>query len=435
MLSLSTCSIIFAASFVVTSTTTVTNTATSSVDPVVTETPAPALVASEKHASKETEDTHEDQDPFFGIHIHGLVSQGLIKTTDNNYLAKSKRWSPEFTEVALNFTKQLTDDLRVGIQFFSRDLGPQGNYNAKFDWYYLDYHWQDWLGVRVGRVKLPFGLYNETSDIDQARVPILLPQAIYPIENRDILLAVTGADIYGRVPLSLFGSLDYRLYGGTIFVDNPPIVPGPLMLLGIDSPYLYGGRMLWETPLDGFRIGGSVQALRLDFLYRLDAATIALLKGAGIVAPEFSGDVTVQIPFLLWTLSAEYNLGGLLLSAEYGRWNGKPRSDQPVLFPEQDVTNERFYAMASYRLAKWFTPGVYYSVFVPNVEQRNVVEGIQRDFAVTLRFDINDFWLVKLEGHYMRGTAALSSALNEGRTLDKLEPKWALFLAKTTLYF
>ena len=31
---------------------------------------------------------------------------------------------------------------------------------------------------------------------------------------------------------------------------------------------------------------------------------------------------------------------------------------------------------------------------------------MQHDVAATLRFDINSHWLVKLEGHYMTGTAA-----------------------------
>ena len=36
--------------------------------------------------------------------IHGFVSQGFIKSTDNNYLGQSERGSFEFTEVGINFT-------------------------------------------------------------------------------------------------------------------------------------------------------------------------------------------------------------------------------------------------------------------------------------------------------------------------------------------
>ena len=48
----------------------------------------------------------------------------------------------------------------------------RGDYvlNSWADWFDLDYRWKDWLGLRAGRVKLPYGLYNDTSDIDAARV-------------------------------------------------------------------------------------------------------------------------------------------------------------------------------------------------------------------------------------------------------------------------
>ena len=105
------------------------------------------------------------------VEMHGFVSQGFIKTTNNNYLANSKRGSFEFTEVGINFTKSLSDRMRLGVQLFARDLGPVGDYKPQFDWFYLDYRFADWLGIRAGRTKLPFGLYNEINDIDSARVP------------------------------------------------------------------------------------------------------------------------------------------------------------------------------------------------------------------------------------------------------------------------
>src|SRR5882724_11010020 len=63
-----------------------------------------------------------DIDPF-ALQIHGFASQGFLVSSYNNYLAKSKRGSFEFTEVGINFTKPLTDNLRLGVQLFARDLG------------------------------------------------------------------------------------------------------------------------------------------------------------------------------------------------------------------------------------------------------------------------------------------------------------------------
>jgi hypothetical protein len=355
------------------------------------------------------------------VRVHGFVSQGAIKSTGNNYLAESKRGSVELTEGALNFTASLTDRLRVGFQLFVRDLGPMGNYTPKMDWIYFDYHWVDWFGLRAGRVKIPFGLYNEINDVDSARVPVLLPQSIYPIGNRDFLLAQTGLELYGRVPLAAAGTLEYRLYGGTIFLEGGGTA-GPVTISPFRVPYVAGGRLMWETPVDGLRLGGSAQTVRIDW-----DVSVAMLMAK------------VQFPVRLWVASLEYAGDRVTLAAEYGRWHGEIKSSNPALFPQVSATNERFYLMGSVRLTSWLQPGAYYSVLYPNVADRKGRDSWQHDVATTLRFDLNQHWLVKLEGHYMKGTAGLDDAvnrqLNDNKPVKELERDWLVFLLKSTVYF
>src|SRR6266478_6108293 len=179
------------------------------------------------------------------LQVHGFISQGFLYTTDNNYLANSSRGSFEFTELGLNFSLQPMDRLSLGLQIFSHDLGPIGDYRATLDWYSVDYHWQDWLGIRAGRVKLPFGLYNDSSDIDAARTAILLPQSIYPAQNRDFLLAQTGFELYGYRGLGAAGGLDYRMERRTIFPDNSPHPGSPITAVDLNFPFVAGWRMIW----------------------------------------------------------------------------------------------------------------------------------------------------------------------------------------------
>src|SRR5580693_3816076 len=83
-----------------------------------------------------------DPDSLLSIDIHGFVSQGFILSTSNNYLANdTTHGSFQYSELGLNFTKDLTDRLRLGLQFFAEDIGPTGNYNATLDWFYVDYRW------------------------------------------------------------------------------------------------------------------------------------------------------------------------------------------------------------------------------------------------------------------------------------------------------
>jgi hypothetical protein len=360
------------------------------------------------------------------VEVHGFVSQGFIKSTANNYLAYSERGSFEFSEAGLNVTKVLGDRLRVGVQLFTRDLGPIGNYQATFDWFYLDYRLADWLGVRAGRTKLPWGLYNEVSDVDAARVPALLPQAIYPIRSRNYLLAQTGIELYGFLPIGPVGGIEYRVYGGTIFLDQPATAGG-FKLERLNVPYLVGGRLMWETPFIGLRTGGSVQALRLDY----DLSGPSLVGQPG--APK--GIASVKVPVVLWVLSVEYTGPNLLLAAEYGRWHVKIEDEVPAILPPAKAVSERLYVMGSYRIGPWFTPGVYYSLYYVDVEKRKGRQNFQHDAAATLRFDVSPHWLVKLEGHYMRGTADLTSDLNSGTPTAELDKLWKVLLVKTTVYF
>lgn len=358
----------------------------------------------------------------FPLEVHGFASQGFILTLKNDYLARdTTKGSFEFSEVGINFTKPLTEALRMGVQFFAQDLGPSGSYDAKVDWFYVDYRFADWLGLRAGRLKTPYGLYNEIQDVDSARVPVLLPQSVYPLQNRQTLFAHTGAELYGYVRSQSAGALEYRLFGGTIFLDADSFTPpGTGIELDVRIPLVAGGRLLWETPLDGLRIGGSVERLRLE--------TTAFIP---TIAP-----VEIENRSWLWVASAEYGISNLMLAAEYARWDTEQTSNQPSVSAPLESLSERGYVMASYRVKPWLQPGAYYSVLFPDVHHRSGRENRQFDVAATLRFDINAHWLAKLEGHYMAGTAGLLNPLRVGEAdISVADRYWAAFFLKTSAHF
>jgi hypothetical protein len=373
-----------------------------------------------------------DLDPT-KIDVHGFVSQGFILSSKNNYLAYSKRGSPEFTEVGLNFTKSFTDDIRIGVQLFARDLGPHGNYVPQVDWLYLDYRLRDWLGFRAGRTKIPFGLYNEQNDVDAARVPIMLPQAVYDIQNRSILLAQTGAELYGNVKLAAAGELEYRLYGGTIFADAAATPNPAVSVTKFDVPFVYGGRVMWLTPLSGLQAGFSGQVMRFDVDYQFSREFLALLPA---LPPGFSGKVPTKLDLKLWVASIEYAAYDWQLAAEYGRWTGDIDSEVPSFFPSSHTVNERYYVLAAYHLTSWLTPAAYYSGLYRDVHQREGKQNFQHDFAATLRFDLTAHWLIKVEGHFMHGTFGLNDSrdLND-KDLEHLAKNWTVLMLKTTGYF
>jgi hypothetical protein len=374
------------------------------------------------------------------VEVHGFVSQGALLSTGNNYLAHSRRGSLEFFEAAVNVSTEVADRLRVGLQLFARDLGPIGDYSATVDWAYLDYRWREWLGLRAGRIKLPFGLYNEFSDVDSARLPVLLPQSMYPVRSRDFLLAQTGFSLYGSRSAGAAGGFDYQLALGTIFLSaagNPTVAR-------IDSKYVAAAQAYWRTPLSGLRLGGSALELGLTFDIKVDPALAEMLRMMGAAPPDFDGTVKAAFNHVrLLVGSLEYAAEGWLLAAEYGRWRGDVKATPPLPGFASTINDERFYGMLARRLTSWFEAGGYYSVhFVDAADRTGSKDPVrfavphrayQRDLALSLRFDINDNWLFKLEGHYLVGTAELDAT--DLAATGTLARTWALFLAKTTLSF
>ena len=148
-------------------------------------------------------------------------------------------------------------------------------------------------GFRAGRVKIPFGLYNEINDIDSARVPILLPQSVYPHrEPRTTCSRRRASSSTATSRSHPRARSTTALYGGTIFVDTLSLPPGsPYQCSSLNVPYVAGGRLIWETPLDGLRVGGSVQALRLDATpshERDDRSCVEVPAVLGVASAEYS---------------------------------------------------------------------------------------------------------------------------------------------------
>jgi hypothetical protein len=353
------------------------------------------------------------------VELHAFASQGFMVTTGNDYIAPdTTRGSFQLSEVGVNLSKQLAEKLRLGVQAFAQNFALGGNFNVKADWFYLDYRWRDWLGLRVGRLKIPFGLYNEVNDIDSARTPILLPQSVYPIQGRSFLFAQNGAELYGFARSTVAGALEYRFYLGTIFIDPAILLPaGSGVEFQFNVRYVTGGRLFWETPLQGLRVGGSLLAVHLD----------VVAFAAGMTIP-------IQNRSRLAMASAEYSLGPLVMTAEYARWH----TDQESVLPSSNFsgTSERSYAMLSYRATPWLQPSAYYGLHFRDVSNRDGGTAFrQDDVALTLRFDVNDHWIVKVEGHYMVGTADLIAPLSVAAPPTNPERHWGALLVKTTGYF
>ncbi|BBI52349.1 hypothetical protein HORIV_47700 [Vreelandella olivaria] len=147
------------------------------------------------------------------LQVHGFLSQALIITDDNNFFGHSSRdeGSLEFTEVGLNASLRPHQDVLVAAQVLSRRAGGESSdAEAKLDYGLIDYQMisnqQRNFGVQLGRIKNPFGFYNQTRDVAFTRPSILLPQSIYFDRTRSMALTGDGVTFY----------LEERLNNGVI---------------------------------------------------------------------------------------------------------------------------------------------------------------------------------------------------------------------------
>ena len=136
-----------------------------------------------------------------GIEIHGFVTQGFLFSSNNNYLTmQSSGGSLQWTDGAVSVSDSLTDKLRVGIQLHMYQLGQLGGANVQVDWASGDYRFNDYFGVRAGKVKTVLGLFNDSQDVDAVFLWILLPQGAYPIDNKSVFLSHLGGRSMATCP-------------------------------------------------------------------------------------------------------------------------------------------------------------------------------------------------------------------------------------------
>jgi hypothetical protein len=281
-----------------------------------------------------------------------------------------------------------------------------GDWEPLLDWAMLDYHPKPWFGFRVGKVKTVLGLFTDSQDMDFANTFALMPQSVYPIDLRDASISHEGGDIYGkeRLPHKL-GSVAYTAYGGRR-ADNmhsgyPYLMTGYTIYFNSYGGPVYGGDFRWKTPLRGLTVGIS----RLNEEITGNGMATAFLNPSGPLSSysEYSKhDWTNQY-------YGQYTANRWHAESEYKRYY----RDQEIFNGSVDNINDirGWYVSGGFRVCKWFEGGSYYSHYQDLTNVGSAMgptpDAATRDFdkVVTGKFTINQYFTIKVEGHFMAGYA------------------------------
>jgi hypothetical protein len=351
------------------------------------------------------------------IQIHSFASQGFAYSDENNFLSMdTSHGSFAFTDAGANASSQLTDKLRVGAQFYIRNVGHLGNWHPDLDWAMADYRFKDWFGVRGGKVKTVLGLYNDTQDMEFLHTWALMPLSVYPVDSRGDVIAHLGGDVYGNISLKRLGGLAYTVYGG-----ERPSDPESGLVYGLETSSLLNGKYIIAIGKKIDSYGGPV--------YGADLRWTTPVKGLLVGASYMDLDVTVHgsyvsngLPYTQYTnldktiaTYVQYSLGNFTFAGEYRREPRSTKYNTSTNAPAQSNKNSRQgYVSAAYRISKRLEVGAYHARHVRNWEANHGDPSNHIfDQVVTARVDLTHYLDFKAEGHFIDG-ALIDSVMSRG---------------------
>jgi hypothetical protein len=326
------------------------------------------------------------------LQIHGFATQAFVYSNNNNYLGMdTSSGSTAWTEAAINVNDQVTSKLRAGVQLHYTRLGIFGGDGISVDWALGDYKINRWVGIRAGKVKMRWGLYNDTQDYDPGYLWSILPETIYGVDYRATDLSQLGVELYGRIPLAAgLGKLSYSGYYGDYFVATNDGIMESFKEQGINFSNTPWGKtpgfdLRWDTPVKGLTVGGSLMAYD---------AKGNLVNG------------TYVQPLAYWpAYYAKYDYKRLFLSGQYTKLIQYQTVAISGSIPSTSgIDNPAWFAMAGYRMSDRFQVGAYYTrLWEAPLPNSPTPEDYFHEWVASSRYDINSNFYAKIEGHYIDG--------------------------------
>ena len=342
------------------------------------------------------------------LQVHGFFSLTLVNTSDNNFFGQSDdRISNNFSEVGLNSSWRLTPDVQVSAQLLSHRAGGTDDGGVR-----LDYGLLDWTamsseqgrgGVRLGRVKTAYGLYNKTRDVPFTRPSIILPQSIYFDRTRNLTVSADGAEIYLE-HYDEAGSLSASFALGQPQTDTEAAT---VALVGLNPPGHLDAKLapdfqaIYEGAGGRYRLGFT--ALHLDLRYKPGYA-------------DRLGSGRFKLTPLIF--SAQYNAENWSLTSEYASRRISVKDFGPYFY-NGDAVGESYYLQGTYRLAPKWEAILRYDVYYADKNDRDgsdfaAATGLPgftryaKDWTVGVRFDVTPQFMLRAEAHRVDGTGFLA---------------------------
>lgn len=367
------------------------------------------------------------------LQVHGFLTQGYFLTSDNAVLGASDhdQGSLDFHETGLNATYQFSNAFSFGVQGLFRKAGVSED--TRIDYAVLDWRvgsWEDgeW-GLRLGRVKNPMGLYNETRDVAFTRPSVFLPQGLYYDRSRNLVHSTDGGQLYVNLNTHI-GFFELKGNVGKAENDNKEL---KMAIFGFDTPgelvskrENYWGQIKFESQSGDLELALSYADVVLDYK-----------PGTG---DPFRAGATRYRPLVL---SAQYNWRKAILTAEYLRQQNR-FNHLGVNFPDSAVVTESYYLQGEYLFSRKIKGILRFGAHYLNKKDRGGKiaaanlgipdhRGFTEDWVVGLSWLPSSTWQLQIEYHRLNGTSWLPAQANPD--LSKLEQHWDMVAMTASFRF
>jgi hypothetical protein len=300
--------------------------------------------------------------------INGFGYQDYRQTNANFSEGASQRgtWDNNFFAVAMS--AKVSDRDTAWAQLQANSTEP-----TRFTWMFVDHRFTDNVSMHVGRVKFPYGLYNEYIDNKWLQLSAVTPTAYSGAA--DMIY-----DAYSGVGLDwTSGSLFTQVYGGNIYVTDPASDEHA-------DRRLIGTRITWNTPYEGLRLMVSANEAQIEFNANAPGGVSNVLTQLG------KEDRAM--------LSLDYVSDKLDIKSEYNYHKVPFLPADPAATPT--TRSNAWYVQVGYKMGLW-TPYVRYDSFHADQQDKSSPAKYQKDSVVGINYRVNDNVNARIEDHVIQG--------------------------------
>lgn len=294
----------------------------------------------------------------------------------------------QYRNMAIQFRYDMTDRDVMVVQLSNRALGDSPiteiEDEVELDWAFYERRLADQTSLKIGRVQIPYGIYNEIRDVGTI-LPFFRPPFVIYQEGAFTSETVDGLSISHLFAPESDWSLRADLYLGEWELVELDIFTQEALLAEVKDSY---GSQLWlSTPLSGLRLGLAYQRREVE--------------GGSLRAPGTVGE------FDDFLFSVDGNFGRWLLRSEWRHFqNG--RGVIPVLLTQDfdleiDTWYVQFgwYATDSLRFYAQFEQAESFSNASSFTAPQDVV--LREDLGVAVNYQFTPSLVLKLEYHEVEG--------------------------------